>query len=210
MKTEEAREKILNIIKEKGKATPQEISDACKGKIPMLQIYNITKKLTDEKLVQMEQKDKDKFYSLAAKDENEPPAAGDAGETQSETLNSGKLLNNSSGGAGRNLTKYKFKGNEYNKGRLAHAVISAYAKENKPTLKQALAMWPDEIVPPYGLIKPIAEAKKMSQTYQRFFIKPEEEIKLKDCVIAVSNQMNPERIGKVIAIARKELKFSIK
>jgi hypothetical protein len=50
----------------------------------------------------------------------------------------------------------------------------------------------------------------MSKERQRFFIKPEEEIKLRDAVIAVSNQFTTERIDKVIAIAKKELKYSIK
>lgn len=112
--------------------------------------------------------------------------------------------------AGRNRTLYTFNGQEYNKGRLAHAVIAAYAKDKKPTLKKAVELFPDNIVPPYGLIKPIAEAKKMSEKYQRFFIKPEEEIKLKDSVVAVSNQMTPERIEKIMQIARKELGYKIK
>jgi hypothetical protein len=89
-------------------------------------------------------------------------------------------------------------------------LLPAYAKEKKPTLKQALELWPDAIVPPYGLIKPIAEAKKMSEKYQRFFTKPEEEVKLKDATVGVSNQMTPERIDKIIAIARKELGYKIK
>lgn len=111
---------------------------------------------------------------------------------------------------GRNRKTYTFNGvPNLNKGRLALAIVTAYAKEKKPTLKQALELWPDAIVPPYGLIKPIADAKKMSEKYQRFFIKPEEEVKLKDTTVAVSNQMTPERIDKIIAIARK-LGYKIK
>ena len=112
--------------------------------------------------------------------------------------------------AGRDMTTYQFNGNTYNKGRLAHAVITQYAKEKKPSLKTALELFKDEIVPPYGLIKEIKEARKLSKPYQRFFIKPEEEIKLRDCSIGVSNQWTPDRIEALITIARKQLGYKIK
>ena len=112
--------------------------------------------------------------------------------------------------AGRDLTTYQFNGNTYNKGRLVHAVIAQYAKEKKPSLKTALELFKDEIVPPYGLIKEIKEARKLSKPYQRFFIKPEEEIKLRDCSIGVSNQWTPDRIEALIMIARKQLGYKIK
>lgn len=89
-------------------------------------------------------------------------------------------------------------------------IISKAAKDKRLSLKGALELFPDEIIPPYGLIKPIAEAKKLSKERQRFFIKPEEEVKLRDAVVAVSNQFTPERIQKVIEIGRKQLGYSIK
>ena len=112
--------------------------------------------------------------------------------------------------AGRDLTTYQFNGETYNKGRLAHAVIAQYAKEKKPSLRTALELFKDEIVPPYGLIKEIKEARKLSKPYPRFFIKPEEEIKLRDCMIGVSNQWTPQRIETLIAIAKKQLGYKIK
>jgi hypothetical protein len=59
------------------------------------------------------------------------------------------------------------------------------------------------------MIKPIKEAKEMSKERQRFFIKPEEEIKLRDCSIAVSNQWTPDRMEKLLVIAKK-LGYKIK
>jgi len=111
---------------------------------------------------------------------------------------------------GRDLTKYKFNGEEYSKGRLAHAIISQYAKEKKPSLKQALALFPAEIIQPYGLIAEVKEARKLSKSRPRFFLKEEEVVKLRDCSICISNQFTTERIAKVIAIARKELKYTIR
>jgi hypothetical protein len=112
--------------------------------------------------------------------------------------------------SGRDLTTYKFLDNEYNKGRLAHAIISEFAREKKPSFKALVELFPDLIVRPYGVVKPIKEAKEMSKERQRFFIKPEEEIKIRDCNIAVSNQWTVERIQQVISIAKKQLGYKIK
>lgn len=207
MKKQEAQELMLKIIKEKGKVSPQDINQASKNKIPLVQIYGIAKELVDEGAIILEQKDDLKTYSLAeGKKKNTPQEKDEKTDEKEHATSQGKPAKT----GGRDMTKYKFNGTEYNKGRLAHAIIAAYAKEKKPTLKQALALFPDELVRPWGLIKPVAEAKAMSTKYARFFIKPEEEIKLKDCSICVSNQMTPDRLANILSIAKKELKFSIK
>ena len=207
MNKQEARKKIIEIITEKGKVSAQDIHQASKNKIALVQIYGVAKELVDEGVIILEQKDDLKTYSLGepkkkntSQDEDKKTGEGEPATSADKPIKTG----------GRDMSKYKFNGNEYNKGRLAHAIIAAYAKEKKPTLKQALVLFPDELVRPWGLIKPVAEAKAMSAKYARFFIKPEEEIKLKDCSICVSNQMTPDRLANILSIAKKELKFSIK
>lgn len=214
MKTEEAKEKIAEMLKEKTTLTPQEINHASKGTLPFVQIYTILGGLVKTGAVQLNEADGKKSYTLLDANklnevtdektkkqlEKTEPVKHEERSTTKPKFKQG----------GRDLTKYKFNGNEYNKGRLAWAIVSQYAKEKKPSLKMALELFPDEIIPPYGLIKPIAEAKKMSKERQRFFIKLEEEIKLRDTVIAVSNQFTTERIEKVISIAKRELKYTIK
>lgn len=216
MKKEEAKAKMLKVITEKGKISPEEINKLTK--IAFIQIYGIAKELEADGQIILEQIDDLKTYSLAEaepkkekKSAKEKDESGEKEPTISEDLNleepkEEKVVKT----GGRDMTKYKFNGNEYNKGRLAHAIISAYAKEKKPTLKQALVLFPNELVRPYGLIAEIGEARKMSKQHQRFFIKPEEEIKLKDSVVACSNQMTPDRIGAILNIARKELGYKIK
>lgn len=215
MKKEEAKAQMLKIIS-KGKISPEEINKLTK--IAFIQIYGIAKELEADGQIILEQIDDLKTYSLAEaepkkekKSAKEKDESGEKEPAISEDLNleetkEEKVVKT----GGRDMTKYKFNGNEYNKGRLAHAIISAYAKEKKPTLKQALVLFPNELVRPYGLIAEIGEARKMSKQHQRFFIKPEEEIKLKDCLIGVSNQMTPDRIGAILNIARKELGYKIK
>lgn len=213
MNNNEAREKIIAIITEKKNATAQEISYATKGKVPLVQVYGVAKKLIEDGLIVMEQKEKNKVYSLSDKKSSTKSETVDSTKTNSSTTEvaeekSTKVALNKSGG--RDLTKYKFNGNEYNKGRLAHAIVAQYAKDKRPSYKAATEMFGPEIVPPYGFIKTASEAKKLSKERPRFFIKPEEQIKLKDEIICVSNQMTPERISKIISIARKELKYNIK
>jgi hypothetical protein len=219
MKTEQVREVIIKTLKEKATVTAHEINAASKGSITFLQIYTVMNVLIKDGAVKMEEKEGKKHYTLidAKKLKNEIESAPvtkteqaksapvkDEKEEQPEKVVKPKKK------AGRDMTTYQFNGNTYNKGRLAHAVIAQYAKEKKPSLKTALELFKDEIVPPYGLIKEIKEARKLSKPYQRFFIKPEEEIKLRDCSIGVSNQWTPERIEALITIARKQLGYKIK
>lgn len=213
MNIQETREKILSIIKEKGEISPQEIN--YQTKIAFVQIYSIVKILEAEKFVEIIQQENTKVYRLFKGDKDKaismvekPKKLKTEKKGDEIKLKEKKKLPLKTGS--RDLTQYKFNGNMYNKGRLAHAIILSYAKEHKPTLKNALLLFTDDIVPPYGVIKAIKEAKEMSKNRARFFIKDEEVIKLKDAQIAVSNQFTPDRIARVISIARKELKYVIK
>lgn len=206
MKTEDAKTKINEMLAEKTTITAQEINYATKGKLPFVQIYSIMAGMIKAGSVKLNESEGKKSYSLIGEIK---PVVAEKSQEASESGNEKKTAAKNNQGS-RDLTKYKFNGREYNKGRLAHAIIAQAAKDKRLSLKGALELFPDEIIPPYGLIKTISEAKKMSKERQRFFIKPEDEIKLRDAVIAVSNQFTSERIDKVIAIARKELKYTIK
>lgn len=210
MKTEEAKAKVIDALKSKKTITAQEINYSSKGKIPMVQIYGIFSGLIKNGSVKLNETDGKKSYELIDESKlNDVPAKKDL-KKEKEESGEGKTFGPKPKG-GRDLTRYSFNGKkDLNKGRLALEIISKAAKDKRLSLKGALELFPDEIIPPYGLIKPIAEAKKLSKERQRFFTKPEEEVKLRDAVIAVSNQFTPERIQKVIEIAKKQLGYSIK
>jgi len=219
MKTEQVREVIVKALKEKTTVTAHEINAASKGSITFLQIYTVMNALIKDAAVQMNESEGKKHYTLvdAKKLETEIDFTSTTKTEQTkatpekeEKKEKEEKITKPKKKAGRDMTTYQFNGNTYNKGRLAHAVIAQYAKEKKPSLKTALELFKDEIVPPYGLIKEIKEARKLSKPYQRFFIKPEEEIKLRDCSIGVSNQWTPDRIEALITIARKQLGYKIK
>ncbi|HXD93894.1 MAG TPA: hypothetical protein VNX01_11830 [Bacteroidia bacterium] len=210
MKTEQVREVVIKTLKEKTTVTAHEINAASKGSIPFVQIYSVMNALIKDGAVEMKENEGKKHYTLVdtekLKDGIEPAPVTKTEQAKAAPEKEVKPKKK----AGRDMTTYQFNGNTYNKGRLAHAVIAQYAKEKKPSLKTALELFKDEIVPPYGLIKEIKEARKLSKPYQRFFIKPEEEIKLRDCSIGVSNQWTPDRIEALITIARKQLGYKIK
>jgi len=210
MKTEEARAKMLTIIQEKGEVTPQQINYS-DSKIAFVQIYSIAKILETEKIIVIEQKDKMKVYRMAGtKSTSQQVETKEVDKLEKGVAKTEEpeVKPKKAKTGGRDLSTYKFQGEEYNKGRLALALIKFYVADKKPSLKQAMEMWPAEIVRPYGLINEKKQAHKLPQ---RFFIKSAEEIKLKDgVVICVSNQMTPDRINAIIKIARKTLKYTIK
>ncbi|MBN8695176.1 MAG: hypothetical protein J0L87_01490 [Bacteroidetes bacterium] len=214
MKTEEAKSKILEMLNSKDgfTVTAQEINYATKGKLPFVQIYSIMAGMIKAGTVKLNESEGKKSYTLISDGKNEllekKKENDDSTETKSDSKKSTVVKINQ---GGRDLTKYKFLGKEYNKSRLALAIITQVAKDKRLSLKGALELFDPEnnVIPPYGLIKPIAEAKKLSKERARFFLKPGEEVKLRDGVVAISNQFTKERIEKVISVARK-LKYSIK
>ncbi|HXS37476.1 MAG TPA: hypothetical protein VN721_12300, partial [Flavipsychrobacter sp.] len=186
MKTEQAREVIIKALKERKTITAHEINAESKGSIIFVQIYSVMNALIKDGAVQMNEVEGKKKFTLIDEEKlTEVPLPTTDSNAEQKTEPAEKEQKTEKvvkpkKKAGRDLTTYQFNGQTYNKGRLAHAVIAQYAKEKKPSLKTALELFKDEIVPPYGLIKEIKEARKLSKPYPRFFIKPEEEIKLRD------------------------------
>ncbi|NOS91711.1 MAG: hypothetical protein HOP30_07300 [Cyclobacteriaceae bacterium] len=214
MKTEDAKKIIIGLLKAKSPEpiTPQEVNYGNKS-IAFVQIYGIFSNLVKNGSVQMNQSEGKKFYSILDEtklnDDPAPAAKEKAVKVQKHKEEEDeKPVQKASG---RDLTTYRFNNSEgLNKGRLALAIIKEYAREKKPSFKTLLEMFPDTIVPPYGVCKPVKIAKEMSKERARFFIKPEEEIKLRDCSICVSNQWTVDRIQQVISIAKKQLGYKIK
>jgi len=89
----------------------------------------------------------------------------------------------------RDFSSWKFNGEELKKGALACAIIQQFVKDHRNTTFAKLKeIFPDSIVPTYGVFAELSIAKKRSAEKQRYFIKPEMVIKLKDRTVAVTNQ----------------------
>jgi hypothetical protein len=208
MKTDQAREIIIETLKTKTTVSAQEINYASKGTLPFIQIYTIMSVLINNGSVILNNRDGKKTYTLidAEKLNDEVPKnvkSKPEKEKAVKEIEEDEPKEKPKKKVGRDLTTYKFNGNDYNKTRLAHAIVSQYVKDKQPSLKGLLEIFPDEIVKPYGMIRPIKEAKEISKDRLRFLIKPEEEIKVRDCVIACSNQWTPDRTEALLVIAKK-------
>ena len=80
------------------------------------------------------------------------------------------------------------------------------AKDRLSKLKE---LFPDTLQPRYGTIQDVSKAKKLSEDRERFFLKPEQILKVGDKRVAVCNQWGKHNIGGFVKIARS-LGYNIK
>jgi hypothetical protein len=123
-----------------------------------------------------------------------------------------KVVEKAPSHSGKDFTKYKlvFEGTKLEgltKGRLALQIVKLYVGSKKGiSLKALKEVFPDTIVKinSYGLVQELNFAQKKSETghRDRYFMKPEEVIKLKDKTIAVCNQISLKEITVIIGIAK--------
>lgn len=220
--------------------TPKEIYNKIEQKnIPMPQVNAALKLLVDDKNVSMDETESGKKYSLTVggellfadfkpdsklvvvHDDETPKNIEEDSPIEPATDDDKKKVKSDQKikdiktipiKVGRDLTKYTFNGESgLNKGRLALAIIRQISIENpKLKYKQLLEVFPDEIVPPYGVIKDKKEALEASKARPRFFIKEEEMIKLADATICVSNQWMPDRLEAFLKKAKEAYSIKVK
>src|SRR5690606_37197500 len=97
----------------------------------------------------------------------------------------------------KDYSKFIFNHQEYNKGRLVHAVLR-YFVENNPeiTFSELKTKFPDKIQGSFGVFDLKEKAVDIFQRWghKRHYINPEEEIRIADATIATCTQWNPENI----------------
>lgn len=104
------------------------------------------------------------------------------------------------------LTKYRFRGEVFGKGRLVLAVIKDYVRENPDkTYSELEKQFPQELQGKQGTFTTEAKARLlMNDTgYRRHYLEPEELVALKDATGAVSSQWGLPNIGRFIDHALK-------
>ncbi|MEM8829694.1 MAG: hypothetical protein AAGE96_10095 [Cyanobacteria bacterium P01_G01_bin.19] len=112
----------------------------------------------------------------------------------------------------RDTSRYIFNGLELGKSRLVIEVIKSYvANHPEITFNELASQFPLNLQGASGTFATIETANEIySRTgHKRHYIKPEEQLKLDDCTIAVSNQWGIANIGGFIACAQK-LGYEIK
>jgi len=106
----------------------------------------------------------------------------------------------------KDYSKFLFKGQEFNKGRLVNAVVKAYVEQNPDvTFSKLKSKFPDSIQGSFGVFDTTANAEDIYERWghKRHYIKEEETIKLQDQTISTCTQWNPENIKNFIEQANK-------
>ena len=206
-KTKENTEKVIGNIQKFGPSNADQIFHATG--VAKIQIHGIIKTLLEEgKVVAVEGSDP-KSYVMAKKEaqletpessetttEEKPNEPKEKAPSKKKGINKveepeAELLSTT----GRNNNKLKFNGELYGKGRLVHAVIKKFIEDNpKVTLTKLSEAFPNELQPRYGMFQEVSKAKKMSEDRDRFFLKPEDLIKVGDKKIAVCNQFGSHNL----------------
>jgi hypothetical protein len=116
---------------------------------------------------------------------------------------SNALANKVSSSNSKDYTQYQFNGKVYGKGRLVLAVVGKYVKDNPNTSYSLLdGVFPKYIQGSHCVFAKVEEAINSGKTDKiRFFVKENEQIKLRDAVIAVSTEWGKGNIGKLIQAA---------
>jgi hypothetical protein len=95
----------------------------------------------------------------------------------------------------RDRNCYTFNGNTYGKGPIVHAVVKEYLKKNpNKTLEDIKKVFPDYLQRNYGIVQSVEKARLLSGKHNRFFLKDNQLIQIKDTTVAICNQFTGANI----------------
>lgn len=191
MKNKELHTKIIEVLQDKSRLTPQEIAYKIEGSPALIQVHGVLSALKGQGKVQEINSDRIRYYTLV------------------ETNHiSGSVTS-------RNLSKFSFDGKmNLSKGRLALAVVHKFVSDTNPSLNEVKAMFPDEIVKPYGVVQSEVLAHELSPDpkRKRYFLDEDDIIKLnkgKVNKVCVTNQWTSDRFLKLLDVAEGRLGYEI-
>lgn len=102
----------------------------------------------------------------------------------------------------RDKTKYMFNGKVYAKNRLVQAVIVDYVSKHNPTYAQLTSVFDKSLQGSLGVVRRYEDAKTISDSAKRFFMKPEDVVVLNDAKVVVCTQWGIFNIVKFIKQAQ--------
>lgn len=109
-------------------------------------------------------------------------------------------------------TKYEFLGNTYGKGRLVHAVVNQYFRENpNSTIEDLRAKFPDSLQSHYGVVTSRSEAERILKEtgYKRHYLNENDLLKLNDGnEIAICKEWGIGNISPFLEMARRLYEIS--
>jgi hypothetical protein len=197
------QQKVLDHISKFSDATADLIASATG--MNRLLVFKTVKVLSDNGLVKISDT-KPSTYKIV-KGESKTAKAPEKKTTSIKKVADDEVALNS---GTRDTSKLKFNGELYGKGRLVLAVVKQFMKDNPRTsLTKLKETFPEELQPRYGMIQEVSKAKKLSIDRERFFLKPEDLIKVGDKKVAVCNQFGKNNLPEVLKHF-KTLNYNIK
>lgn len=171
-----------------------------KLKIPLIQLQSAAKTLEEEKHITSEKTDKGKVIRLVDK------TAVTKTQTETKQPEKAEKTDKPVKKKGRDTSKFVFEKSEpLSKGRCVLAILKAFIRDKKPTLKDLKAAFNDEIVQRYGVTANLSDAKSMSSDGRnRYFLDQADILQCKDGTkLACTNQWTTERFEALCKAARK-------
>jgi hypothetical protein len=191
MKTTETQQKVFDFIEKFSGVDATAVASGTQ--LNKLLVYKTVKVLAEKKLIKISDS-KPPTYKLNKADEKNTKAQGKNNsktEPAKKTVDDEVVLKS----AGRDTTKLKFNGELYGKGKLCLAIAKAYLAANPRTsITKLREIFPDELNKRYGFFQTVEKAKKMSADRERFFLKPEDLIKVGDKKVAICNQFGSSNL----------------
>jgi transposase-like protein len=125
-----------------------------------------------------------------------PSASAKKDEVKTETPKTEKQIQN------RDVTTYNFDGQKLGKGLFVLALVKHYVKHHpNATEKDLKEIFPDSIIQRYGVFTDLktAETKSKTSGKKRYFINPDQVIKIGAKDYAVTNQWTSDILAKLLA-----------
>lgn len=198
-KLTDIQNRILEFVKTHPYASPEIVIDGLN--LPKITAYSSLKSLVTLKAIEMKTEGGKKTYNVASELK---PAGAVVETTNTNHTEEKKETKKKPTDGKRDFTKYKFNNEVHSKGGLVRAMVAQFCKDKKPSITKLREVFPDELIPTYGVFQEVAVAKKRSADKQRYFLKPEQVVKLKDGkTIAITNQLTSSYLESFLSAARK-------
>lgn len=99
-------------------------------------------------------------------------------------------------------TRYLFNGKILPKNRLVLSVITEYFKQNNPTFEQLQRVFDKSLQGSLNVVEKLTEVEKIKDYAKRYFVKPNEQLTLRDCeIVVVCTQWGIFNIVKFLKVA---------
>jgi Fe2+ or Zn2+ uptake regulation protein len=192
------QQRVIDFIKANSDANPDAIIEGTR--LPKITAYATLKALVNARAIEVKEVEGKKTYSMVDEVKQERPVVE---TTNNNHVEEKKEEKKKPADGKRDFSKYKFNGEIYSKGGLVREIVAQFCKDKKPSITKLREVFPDNLIPTYGVFQELSVAKKRSGDKQRYFLKPDQVIKLKDKTVAVTNQLTSAYLEAFLVAAKK-------